>query len=55
MLDAKQIRANPEQVKSNWRKEVAGILDGFLRLDETAPNPRPGGRNESFRNSASRR
>lgn len=35
MLDAKQIRANPEQVKEQLEKRgVARVLDGFLRLDE---------------------
>jgi seryl-tRNA synthetase len=35
LLDAKQIRANPEQVKEQLEKRgVAGVLDGFLRLDE---------------------
>lgn len=35
MLDAKQIRANPEIIKEQLAKRgIAGVLDGFLSLDE---------------------
>ncbi len=55
MLDAKQIRANPDHIKAQLAKRnISGVLDGFLRLDETRRNIL--GRAEElkgFRNSAS--
>ncbi len=55
MLDAKQIRANPEIIKEQLAKRgIAGVLDGFLSLDEERRKVL--GQVEelkSFRNSAS--
>ena len=55
MLDAKQIRANPDYIKAQLlKRNISGVLDGFLLLDEQRRHIL--GRVEelkSFRNSAS--
>ncbi|KUG02561.1 seryl-trna synthetase [hydrocarbon metagenome] len=55
MLDAKQIRANPDYIKAQLlKRNISGVLDGFLLLDEQRRDIL--GRVEelkSFRNSAS--
>ncbi len=55
MLDARQIRANPDHIKAQLAKRnISGVLDGFLLLDENRRDIL--GRVEelkSFRNSAS--
>jgi len=55
VLDAKQIRANPDYIKAQLlKRNISGVLDGFLLLDEQRRDIL--GRVEelkSFRNSAS--
>ncbi len=55
MLDARQIRANPDYIKAQLvKRNISGVLDGFLLLDENRRDIL--GRVEelkSFRNSAS--